>query len=449
MSDVIRIRKGLTINLAGEAEKTVTEINPKHCAIKPLDFIGVFPKLLVHEGDAVKVGTSLFYDKYNERIQFTSPVSGKVKELRRGEKRVLLEVVIESDGKDEVIDFGKADPNKLSREEVVEKMLKSGVWPVLRQRPYSIIANPATEPKAIFISAFDTAPLAPDYDLIVHGTGEAFQAGIDALAKLTRGTVHLNVSADAPASKVFSNCKNVRINHFSGTHPTGNVGTQIAYLDPINKGDIAWYLRPQDVLHIGRLFLEGRVDATRLVALTGSEIKRPHYFKTKLGSSIEQMVDNNTESGKLRYISGNVLTGKQIDSDGYVGFYDSQVTVIPEGDHYEFFGWALPGFGKFSFSKTYFSWLRPQAKHRLDTNLNGGHRAFVMTGQFEKVFGWDIYPLHLIKSIMIEDIDLMEKLGIYEVDEEDFALCEFIDTSKTEIQAIVRKGLELVRKEMS
>jgi len=449
MSDVIKIRKGLTINLAGEAEKTVTEINPKYCAIKPTDFIGVFPKLLVQEGDAVKVGSPLFFDKYNDKIHFTSPISGQVKELRRGEKRILLEIVIESDRKDAAVDFGKADPNKLSREEIVEKMLESGVWPVLRQRPYSIIANPATEPKAIFISAFDTAPLAPDYDLIVHGTGEAFQAGIDALAKLTKGAIHLNVSADATASKVFTNSKNVRVNYFSGKHPAGNVGTQIAFLDPINKGEIVWCLRPQDVLHIGRFFLEGRVDASRIIAFAGSEVKRPHYFRTRLGSSIEQMADQNTSGGKLRYISGNVLNGKKIDSDGYVGFYDSQVTVIPEGDHFEFFGWATPGFGKFSFSKTFPTWLRPGAKYKLDTNLNGGHRAFVMTGEFEKVFGWDIYPLQLIKSIMIEDIDLMEKLGIYEVDEEDFALCEFIDTSKTEIQAIVRKGLDLMRKEMS
>jgi len=449
MSDVIKIRKGLTINLVGEAEKTVTELFPKCCAIKPTDFIGIFPKLLVAEGDVVKAGSALFYDKYNENIQFTSPISGRVKELRRGEKRILLEVVIESDGKDDAVEFGKADPNKLSREEILDRMLKSGVWPVIRQRPYSIIANPSTEPKAIFISAFDTAPLAPDYDLIVHGAGEAFQAGLDTLAKLTKGSVHLNVSTDAPPSKVFTNSKNVRINHFSGKHPAGNVGTQIAHLDPINKGDIIWYLRPSDVLHIGRFFLEGRVDSTRLIAVTGSEIKRPQYFKTRLGSSIEGMLENNVTHGKHRYISGNVLTGKQIESDGYAGFYDSQVTVIPEGDHFEFLGWALPGLGKYSFSRSFFSWMKPAAKYRLDTNLNGGHRAFVMTGQFEQVFGWDIYPLQLIKSIMIEDIDMMEKLGIYEVDEEDFALCEFIDTSKTDIQSIVRKGLELIRKEMS
>jgi Na+-transporting NADH:ubiquinone oxidoreductase subunit A len=449
MSDVIKIRRGLAVKLVGEAEKTVTEINPKHCAVKPTDFIGVFPKLLVQEGDSVKAGSPLFFDKYRDKIIFTSPVSGKVTELRRGEKRVLLEVVIEADGKDEAVDFGKADPLKLSREEVITRMLTAGIWPVLRQRPYSIIADPGVCPKAIFISAFDTAPLAPDFDLIVHGNGEAFQAGIDALSRLTNGTIHLNINAENTPSKVFLNCKGVRINKFKGKHPAGNVGTQIAHLDPINKGDVVWYLRPQEVLHIGRFFMLGKIDATRLVALTGSEVKRPHYFKTRLGASVSEMIKDNLTGDNLRFISGNPLTGTRIEKSGYLGFYDSQITVLPEGDHHEFFGWALPGFGKFSFSRSYFSWLQPNRKFRLDTNLNGGERAFVITGQFEKVFGWNIYPLQLIKSIMIEDIDQMEKLGIYEVDEEDFALCEFIDTSKTDIQAIVRNGLDLIRKEMS
>ncbi|MCU0370830.1 MAG: Na(+)-translocating NADH-quinone reductase subunit A [Bacteroidales bacterium] len=449
MSDVIKIKKGLTINLLGEAEKTITEINPKYCAIKPTDFIGLFPKLLVQEGDPVKAGTPLFFDKYRDRIYFTSPVSGTVKELRRGEKRVLLEVVIESDGKNDAVDFGRGDPNAMSRDEITGKLLKSGLWPMIRQRPYSVVAEPSVKPKAIFISAFDTAPLAPDYDLVVHGCGEAFQAGIDALVKLTDGTVHLNISADNTPSKVFTNCKGARINKFSGKHPAGNVGTQIAVLDPINKGDVVWYLRPQEVLHIGRLFLTGKVDATQLVALTGSEVRRPHYFKTKTGSSIADLLKDNLNTEHVRYISGNPLTGRKIEKHGFVGFYDSQVSIIPEGDHYEFLGWALPGFKKFSHSRSFFSWLKPGAKYRLDTNYNGGERAYVMTGQFEQVFGWNIFPMQLIKAILIEDIDMMEKLGIYEVDEEDFALCEFIDTSKTEIQEIVRKGLDLMRKEMS
>lgn len=449
MSEVIKIKKGFNINLLGEAERTISEIHPQHCAIKPTDFHGVFPKLAVQEGDEVKTGTLLFRDKYRDNILFTSPISGKVTEIRRGEKRVLLEVVIESSGKEEYIDFGKASPSSLSREEVIEKLLQSGTWPVIRQRPYSVIANPADQPKAIFISAFDTAPLAPDYDLIVHGHGDEFQTGIDVLAKLTSGDIFLNLNDTEGESKVFTNSRNVRITRFRGKHPTGNVGTQIAHLSPINKGEVIWTLRPQEVLQIGRLFLTGRMDPTRVIALTGSEVKKPHYFRTPIGSSIDEMIKGNILAGNLRFISGNPLTGTRIEKHGFVSFYDSQVTVLPEGDYYEFIGWALPGFNKFSFSRTFLSSIFKKSKWRLDTNMHGGERAYVMTGEYEKVFGWDILPLQLIKAILIEDIDLMENLGIYEVDEEDFALCEFIDTSKTDIQDIIRTGLDLMRKEMS
>jgi Na+-transporting NADH:ubiquinone oxidoreductase subunit A len=449
MSNVIKIKKGLNINLVGEAEKTIKELSTDQYAIKPTDFVGVFPKILVKEGDAVKAGSPLFIDKHRENITFTSPVSGKVREIKRGAKRVLLEIKIESDGKDESIDFGAGDPLKLKREDIVGKLLQSGVWPFIRQRPYSVIANPADDPKAIFISTFDTSPLAPDNDLIVHGQGDAFQKGIDALSQLTSGKVHLNIDANATHSKVFTNSKRVQINEFSGPHPAGNVGVQISRLDPINKGDVVWYLYPQDVLTIGRLFIDGKFDSTRIISLTGSEVLRPAYFKTKLGVNIETLVKNNTTDVNKRYISGNVLTGKKVDLDGFVGFYSTHVTVIPEGDYFEFLGWGLPGFDKFSVSRSYPAFLFRNKKYRLDTNYHGGERAFVMTGQYEKVFPFDIYPMQLLKAIMVEDIDLMENLGIYEVDEEDFALCEVVDTSKTEIQVLVRKGLDLIRKEMS
>lgn len=449
MSTVTKIKKGLNINLIGEAEKTVVDLKNNQFAVKPVDFIGVFPKLLVKEGDAVKAGTPLFFDKQRENIQFTSPVSGKVKEIKRGAKRLLLEIKIEADDKREAIDFKAADPKTLGRDAIIEKMLQSGVWPMLRQRPYSVIANPAEEPKAIFISTFDTAPLAADYDLIVHGQGDAFQAGLDALAKLTKGKVHLNVDADVTHSKVFSNSKGVQINQFSGPHPAGNVGVQINKLDPINKGEVVWYCYPQDVLSIGKLFLSGNYNAERIIALTGSEVLKPKYYKTLIGAAIEPFVKGNVTDVKKRYISGNVLTGKKIELDGYISFYNDQLTIIPEGDYHEFFGWALPGLKKFSMSKSFPAFLFKNLKYKLDTNLHGGPRAFVMTGYFEKVFPFDIYPMQLIKAIMVEDIDLMEQLGIYEVDEEDFALCEVIDTSKTEIQKIIRKGLDLMRKEMS
>ncbi|KAF0131031.1 MAG: Na+-transporting NADH:ubiquinone oxidoreductase subunit A [Bacteroidetes bacterium] len=449
MSNVIKIKKGLNINLIGEAEKTIKELSTDQFAIKPTDFIGVFPKLLVKEGDVVKAGSPLFMDKYRDNILFSSPVSGKVREIKRGAKRVLLEVKIESDGKSESIDLGAGDPLKMKREDVLDKLLKSGVWPFIRQRPYSVIANPADQPKSIFISTFDTAPLAPDNDLIVHGQGEAFQKGLDVLSTLTKGKIHLNIDASATQSKVFTNSKGVQINKFSGPHPAGNVGVQINKIDPINKGEVVWYLYPQDVIIIGKLFLTGSYDSTRIVALTGSEVLKPTYYKTNVGANLESLVKNNLTSVEKRFISGNVLTGTKIDPDGYVGFYSSQITVIKEGNYHEFLGWALPGFDKFSFSRSFPSFLFSKRKYSLDTNLHGGERALVMTGQFEKVFPFDIYPMQLLKAIMAENIDQMEQLGIYEIDEEDFALCEVIDTSKTNIQEIVRKGLDLMRKEMS
>jgi Na+-transporting NADH:ubiquinone oxidoreductase subunit A len=449
MSTVYKIKKGLDIKLLGEAEKTIVDLNAKRYAIKPPDFIGCFPKMLVKEGDKVKTGSPVFFDKYRDNILFTSPVSGTVLEIKRGAKRKLLEVVIEKGGTEDFVDFGAGNVESLDRDALIDKMLKSGVWPVVRQRPYSTIADPKDSPKAIFVSAFDTAPLAPDFDLIAHGQGEAFQTGLDVLARLTEGKVHLNIDADNTVSKVFLNSGNVQINRFSGPHPASNVSVHANRIDPINKGEVIWYLGTQEVLTIGRLFLTGKFDAERIIALTGSEVKSPRYYKTRIGARITNMVSDNVNPGNLRYISGNVLTGEKIERDGFVCFYDSVVTVIPEGDYYEFFGWILPGINKFSLSGTYPAKLFPKRKYRLDTNLHGGERAFVMTGQLEKVFPFDIYPMQLIKAILVEDIDLMENLGIYEIEEEDFALCEVIDTSKTNIQEIVRKGLDLMRQEMS
>jgi len=449
MSTSYLIKKGLDIKLLGDSEKTIVDYHAKRFAIKPTDFIGVFPKMMVAEGDVVKAGAPLFYDKNRNNLIFTSPVSGKVTTLKRGAKRKLLEIVVEADSLNESVVFNTNPPEKLKREEIVEHLLKSGIWPMIRQRPYATIANPDDKPKAIFIPAFDTSPLAPDYDLIVHGQGEAFQAGLDALTKLTEGTVHLNVDAKNTTSKVFLNSKGVQINSFSGPHPAGNVSVQVSRISPMNKGDIIWYLYPQDVISIGNFFLTGKPDFNRIIALAGSEVLKPKYYKTKLGACIDQMVGGNVTEGNNRFISGNVLTGEKIEKDGFVGFYQSVVTVIPEGDYAEFFGWLLPGFNKFSFSKTFLSWMFPNRKYRLDTNLHGGHRSLVMTGKYEQVFPFDIYPMTLLKAIMVEDIDAMENLGIYEIDAEDFALCEVIDTSKTEMQTIVRKGLELMRQEMS
>ncbi len=448
---MIKIKKGIDIHLVGEAKKEMKVYEPALYAIKPHDFIGVVPKMHVAEGDDVKVGTVLFHDKNNESVFFTSPASGKVKAIVRGEKRVILQVIVESDGNFETIDFGKADPSKLSRNEIVEKLVQSGTWTMLRQRPYSTIAKIQDEPKCIAVSMFDTAPLAPDNNFIVKDQMAAIKAGVEALAKLTKGMVYLNVNSSetqqALASLNFS-AKNVTITEFQGPHPAGNVSTQLNVLSPINKGETVWYTYAQNLIAIGNLFLNGVYDSSRVVAFTGSEVKEPMYYRTRIGADMSGLYAN-IATENVRIISGNVLTGKKINGENFLGYYDSQVTVIPEGDHYQLFGWLAPNFKKFTSTNTMGASLCKKSKKVLDTNLNGGIRPLIMTGNFEKVFPFDIYPMQLIKACIIKDIDQMEELGIYEIDAEDFALCEVIDPSKTAIQQIVRESLEMLRKEMN
>lgn len=440
----------MDIPLLGEAEKVVRQAEPaRYYGVKPIDFHYMRTKLLAKEGDRVKAGSPLFFNKLQPDVKFPSPVSGTVTTVNRGERRMILEVVVEADSKIEYEDFGRGEPNDMSREEVTNKLLESGLWAFIRQRPYSISANPKDVPKSIFISGFDTAPLAPDNDVLVKGERENFQRGIDALSKLTDGTIHLNLNADYPPSDVFTSVKGVQHNYFKGPHPAGNVGVQINRIDPINQGDVVWYVYPQDVITIGRLFEKGIYDASKIIALTGSEVEKPLYYRVLRGASIDNLVQDNVKKGDLRYISGNVLTGKQINSEGYVGFFDDQLTVIPEGRYHEFFGWAMPGFNKYSTSRSFFAWLQPNRKFRIDTNLKGGERAYVISGEYEEVCPLDIFPEQLVKAIMIGDIELMEKLGIYEVDEEDFALCEFVCTSKTPVQSIVRKGINMMIEEMT
>lgn len=448
MLKTIQLKKGLDIRLTGEAEKQVRKAEITEYALKPTDFIGGFPKLYVKEGDIVEAGTPIFFDKYQERIPYTSPVSGTVTNIIRGPKRVLQEIRIKSDGRQQAIDFGAADPTTMTREQVTEKMIQSGVWPVLRQRPYNIVAHPDVTPRAIYISGADTAPLAPDMALLLEGKGKDFQTGLHALTKLTE-KVHLGLHRTLTTSEVLTGAQGVEITWFNGPHPAGNVGVQIHHTRPINKGEVVWHLDVQDVVIIGRLFATGRYNAERRVALTGSEVKQTGYYDLIRGAGILSLLRNNLQQDNVRVISGNALTGTRIDMHGYLGYYDHQITVLPEGNHHELVGWALPGFDKYSFSRSFFSWMQPQRRYALDTNLHGGRRALVMTGQFEEVLPMDILPMQLIKAIMIEDIDLMEQLGIYEVEPEDFALCEFVDTSKTDIQQLIRQGLEVMRKEMS
>jgi len=447
MSKNIKIRKGANIKLEGAAERVKAEA-PKATsfAIKPTDFHGLTPKLVVKEGDSVKAGSPIFYDKYNEHLKYTSPVSGKVAEIVRGAKRKILEVKIAPDGANS---FEQFDVSDLSSDvKVKELLMASGLWPYIKQRPYDVVANPQETPKAIFISAFDSAPLGTDYDFILHGQKEAFQAGVNALSKLTKGKVHLNVRGESAPDVTFKEAKGVERNTFSGPHPAGNVGIQIHHIDPVNKGERVWTVNAQAVAMIGRFLLTGKADFSKTIALAGSEVEKPKYYTTIVGSNIASIVDGQIKAGDNRIISGNVLTGTQVSKDGYLGFYADVVSVIPEGREPQFLGWLAPNTNKLSLSKAYFSWLMPNKKFKLNTNMNGEDRAFVMTGQYESVLPMDIYPVHLIKSIMTKDLEKMENLGIYEVAPEDMALCEFACTSKMEVQKILREGLDLAQEEL-
>ncbi|MCC8088586.1 MAG: Na(+)-translocating NADH-quinone reductase subunit A [Rikenellaceae bacterium] len=453
MSNVIRIKKGLDISLEGAATESVMQLpTADKYAVKPDDFKGFTPKLLVKQGDVVAAGSPLLFDKYRPEWVVTSPVSGTVSSINRGEKRKILEVVVTSDGKNESKEFPVKPTRDLKKEELTKLLLDSGLWNFIIQRPYGIVANPEDSPKSIFISGFDTAPLAPDMNFVLKKEGDNIQVGLEALAKLTSGEVNLSLNADSETG-VLNKVKGAKIHLFEGPHPTGNVGVQINNLSPINKGEVVWTIDIQNLAILGRFIKTGKVDMTKTIALTGSQIENPQYYTIIGGASISSIVQGRIKPQKsgdsVRIISGNVLTGQKVEESGYIGFYSNQITVIPEGDKYEMLGWIAPRFNKFSTSRSYFSWLRPKKKYDLDTNMNGGERALVMTGIYEKYFPMNIYPIYLLKAIMAGDIDKMENLGIYEVIEEDIALCEFVDPSKTEMQAILREGINAMIKELN
>jgi Na+-transporting NADH:ubiquinone oxidoreductase subunit A len=452
MGKFIRLKKGFSINLVGKASTKVVDIDQSETVvIKPTDFYGIYmPKVMVNVGDSVKAGTPLFHDKRHEQIVFTAPVSGEIVEVKRGEKRKLLEIKILADKKVEFESFKKysvSDINNASASELKAQLMASGVWTNLVQRPFGVVADPNAAPKAIHISAFDTHPLAPDYSILFNGQDQFFQVGIDVLKKLTSGAVHVNTQAASEIATVFSQVKGAEVNKFSGPHPAGCVGVQIHHLDPINKGDVVWTINPAGVIQIGKLFLQGIYDASKLVALTGSEVKNPQYYKTYTGASVKRFIDGNLTNDHVRVISGNALTGTAIGKDGHLGFFDQQITVLPEGDYAEFVGWITPGKRKLSFHRSIglFSFLSPSKERVVDTNTHGEPRAFVQSGIFEQVTPMDVLPTHLLKSILAQDIDEMEALGIYEVVEEDLALCEFVDVSKHNVQEIIREGIELVQ----
>lgn len=448
MANVIKIKKGLDINLKGKASEALLNGGKSATyAIVPDSFSGITPKVVAKVGDKVKAGSVLMTDKNRPEIKFVSPVSGEVTAVNRGEKRKVLSIVVKPDAQQEYEDFGKKNVASLSADQVKESLLNGGMWPFIKQRPYDIVATPTDSPRDIFVTAFNSAPLAPNFDFIVKGEEANLQTGLDALAKLTKGKVYVGVKAGSAL-----NLSGVEVVAFDGPHPAGNVGVQINHIKPVNKGEVVWTVNATDVILMGRLFNKGVADFTRLVAITGSETTERGYIKAIAGCTIESLLSGKVlDNGHIRMISGNVLTGTKVSMSDYLRAYDCQVTVIPEGDDVdEFFGWAVPGFGKYSVSHSYLTWLTGKSKeYVLDARVKGGKRAMIMSNEYDKVFPMDIMPEYLLKAIIAFDIDKMENLGIYEVAPEDFALCEFVDTSKIELQQIVRNGLNLLYKEMN
>jgi len=447
VNGTVKLKKGFDVSLAGKAATTVEDLPLSEVvAVKPSDFLDTIPKMMVQVGDEVLAGSPLFYSKDRPELKFTSPVSGEVIEIRRGEKRKILEVRILPDKEIRYVDFKSRASAASSKEALTELLLESGTWNYIKQRPYNVIADPQESPKGIFVSGFDTSPLAPVVPFVLEAYAEAFQKGMHAL-KAFGVPVHLSLQV-GESSTVYKNLDGIKIHYFSGPHPAGNVGIQIHHLSPIKDGSqTAWTIQAQDVVIIGRLILEGAYKPERILPLCGSEVNTPKYYRMLTGSSLEGLLNGRISNGQNRIILGNVLTGHETAADGFLGFYDYQVTVIPEVTEPEFMGWLLPGFDKLSLSRTFFSWLIKKDNYVMNTSMNGEGRNFVVSGEYEKVLPMNIMPVQLLKAIMARDFEMMEKLGIYEIAEEDFALCEFVCTSKIAVQSIVREGLDLMRKE--
>ena len=445
MANVIKLQKGLDIHLQGKAEEKLIQLksNGKY-ALVPDDFEGVTPKVVVKEGDKVKAGDALFVNKQYPEVKFASPVSGTVREVVRGERRKVLCIKVDADAQQEFTDFGKKDVGSLTGEQVINALLEAGLFGYINQLPYAVSTNPTVQPKTIFVSALRDKPLAADFEYEVKGQEQDFQTGLTALSKIAK--TYLGVGKGS----ALTSMTNVEVNIFDGKCPAGNVGVQVNYLNPVNKGEVVWTIGdPTVVLFIGRLFNTGKVDLTRMVALCGSEVNSPAYVKMLVGEELSTLLSNSYDASKsVRIINGNVLTGKPTTKEGYLGAHTSEITVIPEGnDADEMLGWIMPRLKQFSVNRSYFSWLFGKKQYALDARVKGGERHIIMSGEYDKVLPMDIYGEYLIKAIIAGDIDRQEALGIYEVAPEDFALAEFVDSSKLELQRIVREGLDILRKE--
>ena len=435
------------MNLKGKAVKEKTNIvRGSELALTPDAFVGMTPKVVVKEGDMVKAGDALFVNKQYPDVKFASPVSGQVSAVIRGERRKVLCVKVKADQEQQYVDYGKKDVAQLDGEAVKEALLEAGLFGYIDQLPYAVSTNPETQPKAIFVSALRDKPLAADFEFELEGNENDFQTGLTALSKMAK--TYLGIGSQQTAT-ALTQAKDVEVNIFDGPCPAGNVGVQVNHLDPVNKGETVWTVDPSAVIFFGRLFNTGKVDLRRLIAVAGSEVERPAYVEAVVGDRVGDLLAGNLKEGKnLRIINGNVLTGKPCSLDDYVGAHTSEITVIPEGDDAdEFLGWILPRFKQFSVNRSYFSWLCGKKSYALDARIKGGERHMIMSGEYDKVLPMDIYGEYLIKAIIAGDIDRQEALGIYEVSPEDFALAEFVDSSKLELQRIVREGLDVLRKE--
>ena len=440
----IVVKKGLDLKLVGKPSHEIEQSKfSEDFSVYPTDFHGIFPKLVIKENDSVKAGDILFYDKNSEKVKFVSPVSGKIKEILRGDRRKVLEIKIKAEK-----DISYKKIKKLKSEnpsEIIDYLLENGLWTYIKQRPYDIIADPESNPKEIFISGFDSSPLSANYDFITKDQKENIVEAINLFSRLTKGSI--NISLRKESNSFLRELNGVIIHNVSGPHPAGNLSTIINRVSPINKGDVVWTLNLPDLAIIGNTILNGKFSPERVVALVGSSFLEPKYIKLLSGSNISNLMSLNNDN--TRIISGNVLTGTKIDPKGHLRHYSNEITAIPEGNDYDLFGWAKPMFEKFSISRALtFSWLFPNKKYDLNTNTNGEHRAFVVTGSFEEVFPLDIYPMQILKACMYKDLDEMEALGMYEVSPEDFALTEFICVSKQPHQNIIREGLDLMKKEI-
>ena len=447
MSNVIKLRKGLEIHLQGKAEETKLTLKSNgHYALVPDDFEGVTPKVVVREGDNVKAGDALFVNKLHPEVRFASPVSGRVMTVERGERRKVLCIRVDADAEQQYVDFGKKDPMKMDGKAVIDALLEAGIFGYINQLPYAISTDPESKPKAIFVSALRDKPLAASFDYEVKGQEQDFVTGLAALSKIAK--TYVGIGKDSQISNLNAQISNLVV--FDGPCPAGNVGVQVNNIDPVNKGEVVWTIGdPTVVLFIGRLFNTGRVNLTRTVALCGSEVKKPCYVDMLVGQELNTLVSNSYEPGhNVRIINGNVLTGRKTTKDGFLGAHSSEITIIPEGDDAdEMLGWIMPRFKQFSVSRSYFSWLCGKKEYALDARIKGGERHIIMSGEYDRVLPMDIYGEYLIKAIITGDIDRQEQLGIYEVAPEDFALAEFVDSSKLELQKIVREGLNILRKE--